>query len=98
MKANDISLYDLVGKRFNTLDQLKMAIEKISNMKVDMIAESQTERPEDSDDMIDFSDDSETIAEEAEYLIGVFDKLKKSEDFNILAHHLDTMFMDGVFK
>ena len=54
MKANDISLYDLVGKRFNTLDQLKMAIEKISNMKVEMIAESQTERPEDSDDMIDF--------------------------------------------
>lgn len=54
MKANDISLYDLVGKRFNTLDQLKMAIEKINNMKVDMIAESQTERPEDSDDMIDF--------------------------------------------
>lgn len=54
MKANDISLYDLVGKRFNTLDQLKMAIEKISNMKVDMISESQTERPEDSDDMIDF--------------------------------------------
>ena len=34
MKANDISLYDLVGKRFNTLDQLKMAIEKISNMKL----------------------------------------------------------------
>lgn len=54
MKANDISLYDLVGKRFNTLDQLKVAIEKISNMKVDMIAKSQTERPEDSDDMIDF--------------------------------------------
>lgn len=54
MKANNISLYDLVGKRFNTLDQLKVAIEKISNMKVDMIAESQTERPEDSDDMIDF--------------------------------------------
>lgn len=46
----------------------------------------------------DFSDDSETIAEEAEYLIGVFDKLKKSEDFNILAHHLDTMFMDSAFK
>lgn len=37
MKANDISLYNLVGKRFNTLDQLKIAIEKISNMKVDMI-------------------------------------------------------------
>ena len=54
MKANDISLWDLGGKRFKTLDQLKMAIEKISNMKVDMIAESQTERPEDSDDMIDF--------------------------------------------
>lgn len=46
----------------------------------------------------DFSDDSETIAEEAEYLIGVFDKLKKSEDFNILVHHLDTMFMDSAFK
>lgn len=54
MKANNISLYDLVGKRFNTLDQLKVAIEKISSMKVDMIAESQTEKPEDSDDMIDF--------------------------------------------
>lgn len=50
------------------------------------------------EDIRDFSDDSETIAEEAEYLIGVFDKLKKSEDFNILAHHLDTMFMDGAFK
>lgn len=46
----------------------------------------------------DFSDDSETIVEEAEYLIGVFDQLKKSEDFNILAHHLDTMFMDSAFK
>lgn len=46
----------------------------------------------------DFSDDSETITEEAEYLIGVFDKLKRSEDFNILAHHLDTMFMDSAFK
>lgn len=46
----------------------------------------------------DFSDDSETIAEEAEYLTGVFDQLKKSEGFNILAHHLDTMFMDSVFK
>lgn len=46
----------------------------------------------------DFSDDSETIAEEAEYLTGVFDQLKKSEDFNILAHHLDTMFMDSAFK
>lgn len=46
----------------------------------------------------DFSDDSETIAEEAEYLIGVFDQLKKSEGFNILAHHLDTMFMDSAFK
>lgn len=46
----------------------------------------------------DFSDDSETIAEEAEYLTVVFDQLKKSEGFNILAHHLDTMFMDSVFK
>lgn len=46
----------------------------------------------------DFSDDSETIAEEAEYLTGVFDQLKKSEGFNILAHYLDTMFMDSAFK
>lgn len=46
----------------------------------------------------DFSDDSETIAEEVEYLTGVFDQLKKSEGFNILAHHLDTMFMDSAFK
>ena len=28
MKANDISLYDLVGKRFNTLDQLKKVMKK----------------------------------------------------------------------
>lgn len=46
----------------------------------------------------DIDSDFEHTSKEAEYLIGVFDKLKKSEDFNILAHHLDTMFMDGVFK
>lgn len=46
----------------------------------------------------DFSDNEEEIKEETEYVAELFDKLQKSDKFNILAHHLDLMFMDEMFK
>ena len=46
----------------------------------------------------DFSDNEEDIKEEIEYVTELFDKLQKSDEFNVLAHHLDLMFMDDVFK
>ena len=46
----------------------------------------------------DFSDNEEEIKEETEYVAELFDKLQKSDEFNVLAHHLDLMFMDDVFK
>jgi hypothetical protein len=46
----------------------------------------------------DFSDDAELLAEEKVYVAELFDKLQKSEEFEILAHHLDLMFMDKVFS
>lgn len=46
----------------------------------------------------DFSDNEEELKHETEYVAELFDKLQKSEEFNALAHHLDLMFMDDVFK
>lgn len=46
----------------------------------------------------DFSDEKEQIAEETDYVTELFEKLQKSEEFEILAHHLDKMFMDVVFE
>lgn len=43
------------------------------------------------------SDDEEEIEKETEYVTELFDKLQKSDEFNVLAHHLDIMFMDNVF-
>ena len=43
----------------------------------------------------------EKYGDDNDYVRGdlkVIDQEENSEDFNILAHHLDTMFMDGVFK
>ena len=45
----------------------------------------------------DFSDSEKEIREEIPYIAELFDKLQKSEEFEILAHHLDTMFMDSAF-
>ena len=45
----------------------------------------------------DFSDDEEDIKIETDYVTELFDKLQKSDEFNVLAHHLDIMFMDDVF-
>ena len=46
----------------------------------------------------DFSDNEEDIVAETDYVAELFEKLQKSEEFNILAHHLDLMFMDEVFN
>lgn len=45
----------------------------------------------------DFSDSEEDIREEIPYVAELFDKLQKSEEFEVLAHHLDIMFMDSAF-
>ena len=40
----------------------------------------------------------EDIQNEKEYIAELFEKLQNSNEFNILAHYLDTMFMDEVFN
>lgn len=44
----------------------------------------------------DFSDSD--IQNEKEHVTELFEKLQNSNEFNILAHYLDTMFMDEVFN
>lgn len=46
----------------------------------------------------DFSDSAEDIQNEKEYIAELFEKLQNSNEFNILVHYLDTMFMDEVFN
>lgn len=46
----------------------------------------------------DFSDSAEDIQNEKEHMTELFEKLQNSNEFNILAHYLDTMFMDEVFN
>lgn len=46
----------------------------------------------------DFLDDMELLSEEVKYVAELFEELQKSEKFEILAHYLDRMFMDSVFK
>ena len=46
----------------------------------------------------DFSDDYESLLDELDYLTELFEKLQKSEEFEVLAHHLDRMFSDSKFK
>lgn len=46
----------------------------------------------------DFSDNAEDLQNEKEYVAELFEKLQNSNEFNILAHYLDTMFMDEVFN
>lgn len=49
----------------------------------------------------DFSTDStcgkENEEKELDYVTELFEKLQESEEFNVLAHHLDLMFMDSAF-
>ena len=44
----------LVGRRFNTLDELKEEIEKITQKKVNAVIESESDRLEGTDYMIDY--------------------------------------------
>lgn len=44
----------------------------------------------------DFSDSD--IQNEKEHVTELFEKLQNSNEFNILAHYLDTMSMDEVFN
>ena len=46
----------------------------------------------------DMSDDEDQIKEEKEYVAELFDELRKSEKFEVLAHYFDLMFMDNVFN
>ncbi|MBS5619623.1 hypothetical protein [Eubacterium sp.] len=46
----------------------------------------------------DFSDNDEELKSETEYVAELFEKLQQSSEFNALAHHLDIMFMNDVFK
>jgi hypothetical protein len=47
-------LENLVGQRFDTLEDLKEKIESLTGRKVNTIIESESEKPEETDDMIDF--------------------------------------------
>ena len=44
----------LVGRRFKTLDELKVEIEKITQKKVNAVIESESDRLEETDFMIDY--------------------------------------------
>ena len=44
------------------------------------------------------SDYEEDVENEIPYVVELFEKLQSSEEFNVLAHHLDVMFMDDVFN
>ena len=46
----------------------------------------------------DFSDNNNEIKTEVEHIAEAFEKLQRLTEFNALAHHLDIMFMDDVFK
>lgn len=46
----------------------------------------------------DFSDSETDISEETTYLEYDLEKLQRTEEFEILVHHLDEMFADPVFE
>ena len=46
----------------------------------------------------DFSDNEEDMKMETEYVTELFDELGKSDKYNVLIHHLDTMFMSDIFN
>ncbi len=49
------------------------------------------------DFLTDSMDDEENQKTELDCVTELFDKLQKSEEYNILVHHLDVMFMHDVF-
>jgi hypothetical protein len=46
----------------------------------------------------DFSDTMDGYDEELQFVTELFSDLQKSKKFEVLAHYLDLMFMDDVFK
>lgn len=46
----------------------------------------------------DFSDTMENYEEEKAYITKLFHDLQKSKKFEVLAHYLDLMFMNDIFK
>lgn len=52
--GNIVKLEILVGKRYENLDLLKNNIETITNKKIEVITESNSDRFDDMDFMIDF--------------------------------------------
>lgn len=46
----------------------------------------------------DFSDTMDGYDEELQFVAELFSDLQKSEKFEVLAHYLDLMFMDDIFK
>ena len=54
LKRNRYSMESLVGRRYEDLDILKADIENISGRKVNAIIESESDRPEGTDLMIDY--------------------------------------------
>jgi len=53
-KRNRYSMESLVGRRYEDLDILKADIENISGRKVNAIIESESDRPDGTDLMIDY--------------------------------------------
>lgn len=53
-KRTKFNMERLVGRRYESLNTLKEDIEKISGKKVNAIIESESERPEGTDLMIDY--------------------------------------------
>jgi hypothetical protein len=46
----------------------------------------------------DFSDTMDGYGEELQFVTELFSDLQKSKKFEVLAHYLDLMFMNDVFK
>lgn len=44
----------MVGKRYGSLEEIRSCIERITGKKVNAIIESESEKPEGTDEMIDF--------------------------------------------
>lgn len=70
-----------------------------SQLNVDEYENSPQEMAEKLMEFIrDFSDNEEELKGETKYVAELFSKLQKSNEFNILAHHLDILFMDEIFS
>lgn len=54
MLKGEMPVERLVRKRFKTLEELKEEIERITQRKVNVVIESESDRPEGTDYMIDY--------------------------------------------